>query len=393
MDDLQDQYDLNTIVAALQQNPNDFKQTMPKISLSDKFDESCMNFCGFLNQIHLIIQLQPQCYPNDATQVGLIRSLLTGSVLCLRQLLEIQIRQEQPQTKFDKTVLIDQFRTGLRGDIKDLLLTMPDPTSLNNAIMRAVRLSTVNQIQVPELMQIDFARLKPLSEEEKRRHHANNLCLYCGDSGYIVRRCPKKDNSRQHRIDAIAVTQETLIAVDSTKALTFLIKLQFPNRANLLTTALIDSGASSCFLDTTLAQEHSILIIKKPTPLSVKVIDEREVEFRAVTHETKSLQLWLQDYKKELSFNLILSPYYHIILASVPKKYQEFSDIFSKKERPIYGLSEQELKTLKQYIEKHLEKRFIRYSKSPAGAPILFVKKKDSQFLRIPHYPKGDPNG
>ncbi|CAG8752107.1 3512_t:CDS:2, partial [Dentiscutata heterogama] len=115
----------------------------------------------------------------------------------------------------------------------------------------------------------------------------------------MVRRCPKKGNSRQHRIDAIAVTQESsgkeepqaLIAVDSTEALTFSIKLHSPNGADLLTTALIDSGASSCFLNTTLAQEHSISTIKKPTPLSVKVIDGREVEFGAVTHETEPLQL------------------------------------------------------------------------------------------------------
>ena len=44
---------------------------------------------------------------------------------------------------------------------------------------------------------------------------------------------------------------------------------------------------------------------------------------------------------------------------------------------PIYGLSKPELKTLKIYIEENLAKGFIRHSKSPAGSPILFVKKKD----------------
>ena len=44
---------------------------------------------------------------------------------------------------------------------------------------------------------------------------------------------------------------------------------------------------------------------------------------------------------------------------------------------PIYSLSELELKTLKKYLEDNLKSGFIRPSTSPAGAPILFVKKKD----------------
>jgi len=36
-----------------------------------------------------------------------------------------------------------------------------------------------------------------------------------------------------------------------------------------------------------------------------------------------------------------------------------------------------ELKTLKEYIKENLAKKFIRKSKSPAGAPVLFVKKHD----------------
>src|ERR1700731_2952824 len=40
-------------------------------------------------------------------------------------------------------------------------------------------------------------------------------------------------------------------------------------------------------------------------------------------------------------------------------------------------MSEVELKMLKDYLDDMLEKGFIRLSKSPAGAPVLFVKKKD----------------
>ena len=49
---------------------------------------------------------------------------------------------------------------------------------------------------------------------------------------------------------------------------------------------------------------------------------------------------------------------------------------------PIYSLGPVELETLKTYIETHLKTGFIRPSKSPAGAPILFDKKPDGS-LRL----------
>ena len=47
---------------------------------------------------------------------------------------------------------------------------------------------------------------------------------------------------------------------------------------------------------------------------------------------------------------------------------------------PIYSLGPVELETLKTYIKIHLKTGFIRLSKSPAGASILFDKKQDSSF-------------
>ena len=91
----------------------------------------------------------------------------------------------------------------------------------------------------------------------------------------------------------------------------------------------------------------------------------------------------------------------------IPAEYSDFSDIFSSdstaelpeytrindppinlldnKQLPynlIYSLGPVELETLKTYIEANLASGFIRPSKSPAGAPILFVRKKDGS-LRL----------
>jgi hypothetical protein len=44
---------------------------------------------------------------------------------------------------------------------------------------------------------------------------------------------------------------------------------------------------------------------------------------------------------------------------------------------PIYSLSQNELVALRDYLDENFAKNFIQHSKSPVGAPILFVKKKD----------------
>lgn len=45
--------------------------------------------------------------------------------------------------------------------------------------------------------------------------------------------------------------------------------------------------------------------------------------------------------------------------------------------QPLYSLSKGELALLREYLEEYLARGWIRHSKSPAGAPILFAKKKD----------------
>jgi hypothetical protein len=44
---------------------------------------------------------------------------------------------------------------------------------------------------------------------------------------------------------------------------------------------------------------------------------------------------------------------------------------------PMYNLSVSELETLRKYIDEYLSRGWIRRSRSPAGAPMLFAKKKD----------------
>lgn len=91
---------------------------------------------------------------------------------------------------------------------------------------------------------------------------------------------------------------------------------------------------------------------------------------------------------------------------TIPLEYQDFQDVFSEEKAdelpplegrqhpiklepgsvppysPIYNLSEKELEVLRDYLKSSEAKGWIRKSTSPAGAPILFVPKKDGS-LRL----------
>src|SRR3979490_2785089 len=86
----------------------------------------------------------------------------------------------------------------------------------------------------------------------------------------------------------------------------------------------------------------------------------------------------------------------------VPEHYHDFADVFSKVSAdilashrsynlkinledgtspplsPIYSLSVSELQSLRDFLNEHLIKGFIRPSHSSHRAPVLFVWKKDS---------------
>ena len=100
------------------------------------------------------------------------------------------------------------------------------------------------------------------------------------------------------------------------------------------------------------------------------------------------------------------------VMEKIPKAYHDFAPLFSKSKadrlpehttydheiplvpeavmRPqrMYGMSDSELKTLKGYLDEMEEKGFIRRSTSPAGAPVIFVKKKDGSLRLCVDYRK-----
>ena len=246
----------------------------PRVSLPEKFDGTRSKFRGFVNQIRLIIALQSQRYPTEESRVGLIGTLLTGQALSwfaplfekgspilnnfdtfleafaeafgehdkarwattkIRSLRQgtrsasayaSDFRQLACDINWDEAALMSQFYWSLKDSVKDLLLSLPDPQTLNEAISQAVKCdnrlfqrrqdqsswtpsreqttrqtssilasSPSSHLEVAD-MQIDAIRVKHLTPEEKKRRMEEGLCLYCGEGGHRVPNCPKKPNQR-----------------------------------------------------------------------------------------------------------------------------------------------------------------------------------------------------
>ena len=163
------------------------QQKEPRVSLPEKFDGTRSKFRGFVNQIRLVIFLQPERYPTEASRVGLVGTLLAGQALSwfaplfekrsailnnfetflvafaeafgehdkarwattkIRSLQQgsrsasvyaSDFRQLACDINWDEEALKSQFYWGLRDDVKDLLLSLPDPQTINEAISQAVK--------------------------------------------------------------------------------------------------------------------------------------------------------------------------------------------------------------------------------------------------------------
>ena len=67
--------------------------------------------------------------------------------------------------------------------------------------------------------------------------------------------------------------------------------------------ALLDSGASSCFIHPRLAKEYHIPIVEKRKPKKLKVIDGRDISSGLVTHECTFI-LHLGSHTEQISCNV-----------------------------------------------------------------------------------------
>ncbi len=89
--------------------------------------------------------------------------------------------------------------------------------------------------------------------------------------------------------------------------------IRIPEKISQVST-LVDSGATSSFIDQTFVAQHNIHVVKKSTPIPVEVIDGRTIASGAITHETTPLELCIGKHAEKIVLNIISTPHHPVML-------------------------------------------------------------------------------
>jgi hypothetical protein len=138
---------------------------------------------------------------------------------------------------WDEEELMRQFHWELRDNVKDLLLSMLDPQTLNEAINQAVKCdnwlfqrrqdqhswnspkysyshsiisTTVSSLHFgTEDMQIDALRYKPFTAQKKKLRFNRGLCLYCGESSHKIDNCRNKQHCHTFKMRSATISSNS----------------------------------------------------------------------------------------------------------------------------------------------------------------------------------------
>ena len=78
--------------------------------------------------------------------------------------------------------------------------------------------------------------------------------------------------------------------------------------------ALIDSGATTSFIDNNFIEKHRLPMTLRNRPTQVEVVDGRTIESGTIIHESKALDINLDNFICKVAFNIIKLPNNPIIL-------------------------------------------------------------------------------
>ncbi|XP_041430600.1 uncharacterized protein LOC121397614 [Xenopus laevis] len=275
----------------------------------------------------------------------------------------VQFRKFAADVDWNQSALKHQYRLGLSEGLKDELARTGIPETLDDLILLTIQLdrrlrerraersgqgspmwvlphasppirlpAVSSSVADPEPMQIGAIR-SALTPEERLRRRRLNLCLYCGLAGHLLRDCPTRPSLKGKAVS----NQSPVFTSPFTPLLTIPLSLQWEDKSVKLQ-AIIDSGASGCFLDSATAKAHCFPLHEKKNPTFLRVADGSPILSGPVIQETFPLSMSLNKVHSEtLNFDI----------------------------------------ELRNYLVENLAKGFIRHSTSPAGAGIFFVEKKD----------------
>ncbi|KAI2645263.1 Transposon Tf2-8 polyprotein [Labeo rohita] len=292
---------VNAFKAALRPAPTPPSASGSPMALPATFAGEAAECSGFLLQVSLFIQMQPQQFPSDSAKVAFLISLLTGKALqwakaiwnannpiinsfeqfmthfsevfntatdtltTSDQLFRLQqgtslvndytlrFRTLAAASGWNETALLGAYRQGLNLEIRASMALYDDSIGLETFLQRTTRVSqrlATCQSPVTAPQSASVAAYSPvpepmqvdstrLSRTERNRRITMGLCIYCGQPGHHIRNCPvRPPRPVVSTIQSdVETTHLTLIPVTLRTA-----------DCTLSVSALVDSGSSGNFI-------------------------------------------------------------------------------------------------------------------------------------------------
>ncbi|KAL0152234.1 hypothetical protein M9458_051957, partial [Cirrhinus mrigala] len=252
---------------------------------------------GFLLQVNLYIQMQPQQFPSERTKVAFLASLLTGKALKWAEAIwnsnnpiinsydqfvnhfsevfstatstlstsdqlfrlrqgsssihdyTLHFRTLAAASGWNEISLLGAYRQGLNPEIRAAMAIYDDSIGLEAFLLRTTCVSQQlaacqPPVTAPSAATVAASAPVPelmqvdstrLSHTERNRRISLGLCIYCGQPGHILRNCPV----RPPRPMVSTITSE----IEPTQLSLIPVTLHTSDHA-VSTSALIDSGSS-----------------------------------------------------------------------------------------------------------------------------------------------------
>ncbi|SCZ91572.1 BZ3500_MvSof-1268-A1-R1_Chr1-2g01497 [Microbotryum saponariae] len=282
-----------------------YKVFEPYIELADeKRPHFLKDFTAFLEQAQLYLG-DPD---REHTITNKLRALTqTGSAAAYAS----TFFQLSAFLAWNDPALQAQYYTGLKPDVRNMLSLQDDPTLVADLSAKAIKADN----RLHQSRQEAKATTKPHSQHSQQRGNSaspptrvttnvttqgptpmdNNLCLYCGEGGHQqfeklerpLPSCTHEDITHAHGITRSPPSPVyiTLASTLDTQPFDHLVlPLDFCLEPPVSGSALIDSGATSLFIDDSFVSRHGLVRRPHSTPIPLFVIDGRPIASGHVTH-------------------------------------------------------------------------------------------------------------